>query len=574
MKKSIKKQHIISFLLICTVSIVVYSLTTIKNWRFDLTSDNRFTLSETTHRVIENVDDIVYIQVYLEGEGLPAEFIQLKREAQIMLSELRSINTNIEYEFIDPLLDKTETEVNDVIRQLSKKGINPSTMLISEGDARKEKIFFPWALLTYKDQEIPVSLLKSNPGASQGENIQNSINALEYEWVNAINKASTNNKPLVGFVTGHGELNNIYLQDFQDGLRDNYTVKEIDFREFDVDSLTGEPSVAGKYHMLQLFDALVIAKPQSTFTDLDKLFLDQYLMRGGKLLWMVDAVHAEMDSLSNQGEMITYPKRELNLDDFLFKYGVRINTNLVKDINCASIPMNTSMQNGQPQWTMHPWYYFPVILPEKAHSITNNLNTVKLEFTSTIDPIRSPGIKKTPLLKSSLYTSVKSTPTRIRLQEAIEKPKEEDYKAGQKIVSLLLEGKFTSYFKNKIKPKNSLGIPFKEDGVESKMIVISDGDIAKNVVSRKGKAGILGYDRYSGTQHANKKFLINCIDYLLESKDIIKLRNREVKIRLMDKTKIKDEYQLWQIINSVLPTLLLLIFALITFVLRKRKYTS
>lgn len=574
MKKSIKKQHIISFLLICSVSIVVYSLTTIKNWRFDLTSDNRFTLSETTHRVIENVDDIVYIQVYLEGEGLPAEFIQLKREAQIMLSELRSINTNIEYEFIDPLLDKTETEVNDVIRQLSKKGINPSTMLISEGDARKEKIFFPWALLTYKDQEIPVSLLKSNPGASQGENIQNSINALEYEWVNAINKASTNNKPLVGFVTGHGELNNIYLQDFQDGLRDNYTVKEIDFREFDVDSLTGEPSVAGKYHMLQLFDALVIAKPQSTFTDLDKLFLDQYLMRGGKLLWMVDAVHAEMDSLSNQGEMITYPKRELNLDDFLFKYGVRINTNLVKDINCASIPMNTSMQNGQPQWTMHPWYYFPVILPEKAHSITNNLNTVKLEFTSTIDPIRSPGIKKTPLLKSSLYTSVKSTPTRIRLQEAIEKPKEEDYKAGQKIVSLLLEGKFTSYFKNKIKPKNSLGIPFKEDGVESKMIVISDGDIAKNAVSRKGKAGILGYDRYSGTQHANKKFLINCIDYLLESKDIIKLRNREVKIRLMDKTKIKDEYQLWQIINSVLPTLLLLIFALITFVLRKRKYTS
>ncbi len=574
MKKSIKKQHIISFLLICIVSLVIYSLTTIKNWRFDLTSDNRFTLSETTHEIIEEIDDIVYIQVYLEGDGLPSEFIQLKREAQIMLSEFRSINTYIEYEFIDPLLDKSESEVNDVIRQLSKKGINPSTMLISEGDARKEKIFFPWALLTYKDQEIPINLLKSNPGANQGENIQNSINALEYEWVNAIKKAATNNKPLIGFVKGHGELDNIYLEDFQNGLRDNYTVKEIDFREFDVDSITGELAVAGKYHMLQLFEALVIAKPQSAFTDLDKLFLDQYLMRGGKLLWMVDVVHAEMDSLSKQGEMITYPKRELNLDDFLFKYGVRINTDLIKDIQCASIPMNTSMQNGQPKWTMHPWFYFPVILPEKEHSITNNLNTIKLEFSSTIDPIKSPGIRKTPLLKSSGYTSVKSTPSRILLQEAIDKPKEEEYKAGQKVVSYLLEGKFTSYFKNKIKPQNKLGIPFQENGVESKVIVISDGDIAKNVVSRKGKSGTLGYDRYSGTQHANKKFLINCIDYLLESKDIITLRNREVKIRLMDKTKIKDEYKMWQIVNSVLPTLLLFVFALITFILRKRKYTS
>ncbi len=574
MKKSIKSQHIISFLLICIVSIILYALTTIKNWRFDLTSDNRFTLSETTHKVIEEVDDIVYIQVYLEGEGLPSEFIQLKREAKIMLSEFRSINTNIEFEFIDPLLDKSDTEVNDVIRQFSKKGINPSTMLISEGDARKEKIFFPWALLTYKDKEIPVSLLKSRQGANPGENVQNSINALEYEWVNAINKASTNNKPLVGFVTGHNELNNIYLQDFQDGLRDNYTVKEIDFREFDVDSLTGEIAVAGKYHTLQLFEALVIAKPQSTFTDLDKLFLDQYLMRGGKLLWMVDAVHAEMDSLSNQGEMIVYPKRGLNLDDFLFKYGVRINTNLVKDINCASIPMNTTMQNGKPEWTMHPWYYFPVILPEKNHSITNNLNTVKLEFASTIDPIRSPGIKKTPLLKSSLYTGVKSSPARILLKEAIDTPKEDEFKAGQKVVSYLLEGKFTSYFKNKIKPKNKLGIPFKEDGVDSKVIVISDGDIAKNTVNRQGRAGVLGYDRYSRTQHANKKFLLNCIDYLLESKNIIKLRNREVKLRLMDKTKVKDEYKFWQVVNSILPTLLLLIFALITFILRKRKYTS
>lgn len=574
MKKSIKTQHIISFLLICTVSIVVYTLTTVKNWRFDLTSDNRFTLSETTHEIIEHVDDIVYIQVYLEGEDLPAEFIQLKRETQIMLSELRSINTNIEYEFIDPLLDKNKTEVNDVIRQLSKKGINPSTMLISEGDARKEQIFFPWALLTYKDKEIPINLLKSNPRADQFENIQNSINALEYEWVNAINKASNNNKPLVGFVTGHRELNNMYLQDFQNGLRDNYSVKEINLREFDVDSLTGEPLVAGKYHMLQLFDALVIAKPQTAFTDLDKLFLDQYLMRGGKLLWMIDPVHAEMDSLSNQGEMISYPKRGLNLEDFLFKYGVRINTDLVKDMNCAAIPLNTGSQNGQSRWTKFPWYYFPVIYPEKSHSITNNLNTIKLEFASTIDPITSPGIKKTPLLKTSIHTGVRSTPARIMLQEAIDKPVQEQYKAGQKVVSYLLEGKFTSYYKNKIKPKNKLGIPFQEEGKPSKVIVISDGDIAKNPVNRKGQAGVLGYDRYTNTQHANKKFLVNCIDYLLETNDLIKLRNREVKIRLMDKTKIKDEYKTWQLINSVLPNILLFVFAFITFILRKRKYTS
>lgn len=574
MKKSLKQQHLFSFLLICILSGVVYSLTNVKNWRFDLTEDNRFTLSETTKETIKSVDDLVYIKVFLEGEGLPAEFNQLNRETKIMLNELRSINTNIEFEFLDPLLGKSQSEVNDVIRQFSKKGIQPSTMLINEGDARKEKIFFPWALLTYKENEIPINLFKSNPGATPGENIQNSLNALEYEWVNALKRASSTIKPLVGFVKGHGELEQIYLNDLQEGLSENYTVKEIDFREFSVDSLSGQIDIATKYHSLQLFSTLIIAKPQTAFTDLDKLFLDQFLMRGGKLLWMVDAVHAEMDSLQRKGELIAFPKRDLNIEDFLFKYGVRINTDIVKDISCSTIPMSATMQNGQDKFTMHPWYYFPEILPEKTNSITNNLNTLKLQFTSSIDFITAKGISKTTLLKTSKYSGLKSTPSRITLKEAIEKPQESQFKAGPKVVGALLEGRFTSYFKNKLKPKNSIGIPLLDQGKESKMIVISDGDIGRNDVNNKGRSGRLGYDRYTKKQYANKKFLINCVDYLMEGKDIITLRNRDVKMRMMDRKAIKENYQFWQIVNSILPAILLLIFALLTFVIRKRKYTS
>lgn len=574
MKKSIATQHIFSFLLICVISGILYSLTTIKNWRFDLTSDNRFTLSETTIDIIENLDDVVYIQVYLEGNDLPAEFVQLKRETEIMLSDLRGINTNVQYEFINPILDKSESEVNDIIRTLSKKGIFPSTMLINEGDARKEKIFFPWALLTFNEKEVPINLYKSNPGANESENIQNSINALEYEWINALRKASTSAKPLIGFVKGHGELESIQLKDLQNALRESYKVKEIDFRQFDVDSITGELNIAAKYHHTQLFDALIVAKPQSKFTDLDKLFIDQFLIRGGKVMWMVDAVHAEMDSLSKKGEVIAYPKRELNIEDLLFKYGVRLNTNLVKDINCATIPMNASMQNGQSKWTKHPWFYFPLVLPEKSHSITNNLNTVKLEFASTIDLITSPGIKKTPLLKTSQYTGVQNTPSRIRLKDALAAPKEEQFQSGQKAVAYLLEGTFTSYFKNKILPKNKIGIPFVETYKPSKMIVISDGDIGKNYVNRKGQPVPLGFDRYSNVTYANRKFLVNCMDYLLEGEDLITLRNRDVKMRLLDRSKIKDEYQFWQIVNALIPALLLGLFAFITFVMRKRKYTK
>ncbi|MGB0428225.1 MAG: Gldg family protein, partial [Flavobacteriales bacterium] len=378
----LKKQHIISFILTLILSVLVYALASIKHVRLDLSSDKRYTLAPTTQDLVKSVDDYLYIQVFLEGESLPAELNQLKREAKIMLSELRSLNSYVEFEFVDPLENKSQEEVKRIIKQMAEKGISVSTMLISEGDSREEKIFFPWALFQYKGKEIPINLLKSNPGASTFENLSNSINALEYEWVNAIKQSSTSYKPLVGFLKGHGELNQLLVDDFQQSIKENYRVKEYNIREMKVDSLTGQPTVKSTYNILRLFDVMIVAKPQKRFTDLDKLMLDQYIMHGGKVLWLIDPVQAEMDSMANKSEMIAFPKRELNLTDMLFKYGVRINSNLVKDVVCSKISLPTSTVNGQARWSLHPWYYFPLVYPEKNSPITNNLDAVKMEFTS------------------------------------------------------------------------------------------------------------------------------------------------------------------------------------------------
>ncbi|MGB0884616.1 MAG: gliding motility-associated ABC transporter substrate-binding protein GldG [Flavobacteriales bacterium] len=568
----LKKQHIISFILTLILSVLVYALASIKHVRLDLSSDKRYTLAPTTQDLVKSVDDYLYIQVFLEGESLPAELNQLKREAKIMLSELRSLNSYVEFEFVDPLENKSQEEVKRIIKQMAEKGISVSTMLISEGDSREEKIFFPWALFQYKGKEIPINLLKSNPGASTFENLSNSINALEYEWVNAIKQSSTSYKPLVGFLKGHGELNQLLVDDFQQSIKENYRVKEYNIREMKVDSLTGQPTVKSTYNILRLFDVMIVAKPQKRFTDLDKLMLDQYIMHGGKVLWLIDPVQAEMDSMANKSEMIAFPKRELNLTDMLFKYGVRINSNLVKDVVCSKISLPTSTVNGQARWSLHPWYYFPLVYPEKNSPITNNLDAVKMEFTSNIDLIRTKGIKKTPLLKSSPRSGLQQTPSRIALTEAIQAPEQKKYQAGQQVLAYLLEGTFTSFYKNKISPDNSLNIKMKDQSEDSKMIVVADGDIIKNPI-RAGQSMPLGYDRYTNRTYANKKFLKNCLSYLLENKDIIKIRNREVKLRMLDKSKIAKTYTFWQSLNILLPLGLLFSFALLSFYIRKRKYT-
>jgi gliding-associated putative ABC transporter substrate-binding component GldG len=574
-RKTIKQQHIVQYILVLALLIVGFLVASQVYWRIDLTSDQRYTLSKETKNYIKQIDDIAYIKVFLENENLPAELLKVNRETRILLHEFKSINNNIEYEFYDPIAGKDKKAKNAIIKDLNKKGIYPSTMLISEADAVKEQIFFPWAVINYKGKDIAIPLLKNSPTASPQENLQNSINGLEYEWMNAFKKASTNYKPVVGLLKGHGELDNIYLQDFMNSLTDKYTFKELNIRNFKVDSLTGMPSLEKMYNRMQLYDALIVAKPMGHFTDLDKYYLDQFIMRDGKVLWLIDAVQAEMDSLASTGSMVVFPKRDLNLDDILFKYGARVNNDIIKDISCAKIPLNTSTVNNQPQWKNYSWIYFPIVFPNKNHSITNNLGSIKMEFASTIDTIRAKGIKKSILLQSSPYTGVKHTPSQIHLFNATKKQNENDFKAGPQNLAVLLEGKFESFFKNKIRPNKNLNLPYQEKADKNnKMIVVSDGDIIRNPIIRGGKAGVLGYDKYERRQYSNKSFLTNCLDYLIEDESIINLRNREIKLRFLDPIKSKKERSYWQTINVVLPLILLVLFTVISLFIRKRKYTK
>jgi ABC-2 type transport system permease protein len=572
MNKSNKYQDIFRFIAFTAVVVLVYFISQFSTFRWDLTSEKRFSISETTEVILKDIDDIVYIKVYLEGQDLPSEFNQLKRETSILLEELRSFNKNIEFEFINPLDTDDEKSKSEILGQLANKGLIPTTILIQEDDGVQEKVIVPGALLSHNGKEVAIQLLKNNIGSNPEENLRESVNELEYEFMNAMRKTSSFVKPTIGFIIGHKELPKEEIEDFAIGLNEHYIISQFDLRELPIDSLTGEPSIAKKLQALNGFQAIIIAKPRKKFSDLDKYFIDQYIMGGGKVMWLVDGVYAEMDSLSNTGEMLAYPMRELGLEDQLFRYGVRINSNVIRDIQCAKIPLNIAEVNNQPQWQLMPWYYFPIVIPDSKHSITNNLDAIKLSFSSSIDTIKTKGIKKTILLQSSNYTGLNNAPARISLQSALTPPKEEHFKAGRKTVAMLLEGKFTSVFKNRSKPKNN-SIPFREEGEPSRMIVVSDGDIVRNHI-QNGKPLPLGYDRYEKMQYANKKFLLNAIDYLLEDNAVINLRSRELKLRLLDKTKIDEEYNYWKAFNTVLPIILVLLFGFVSVWLRKRKYAK
>jgi len=573
MNKTNKYQDIFRFLAFCAIVIMVYFLSQFKAFRWDLTSEKRFSISETTKVLLKDINDIVYVKVYLEGNDLPSEFNQLKRETAILLDELKSQNSSIEFEFINPLNTDDEKSKSEILSQLAKRGLTPTTILIQEEDGVQEKVIVPGAMLSYRGKEVAIQLLKSNIGSSPEENLRESVNELEYEFMNALRTASSFVKPTIAFITGHNELTEEEIQDYAIGLSEHFVLARFNLREIPQDSITGEYLIKERIESLQKYQAIVIAKPQTSFSDLDKYFIDQYLMNGGKVLWAIDPVHAEMDSLNNRMEMVAFPVRELGLQDQLFKYGVRINTDILTDITCSKIPLPVGEVNNQPQWQLLSWFYFPLIIPDSKHSITNNLDAIQLKFASSIDTIKTQGIKKTVLLQTSPYTGRSNTPARISLQSALTPPKEENFQAGRKTVAMLLEGKFTSLFKNRIKPKEDQGLPFIEDGKFSRMIVISDGDIMRNR-SKNGKPLPLGWDKYEKRQYANKKFLLNAMDYLLEDNAVISLRSRELKLRLLNKTKVNDEYNYWKAFNTALPILIIILFGFISIWMRKRRYAK
>lgn len=545
--------------------------------RFDLTTEKRYSLAKASKDLARNLDDIVYVKIYLEGD-FPASYKKLRDETQEMLDEFRAYaNNNLDYEFINPAESGDEKITNEIYQQLFKQGLRPTDLSEKTTDGYSNKLIWPGAIFFYKGKEIPVQLLKSTIGGSPEAMINNSIEGLEYEIANAIYNLTTEEKPKIAFIEGHGELNKHDVASITTTLSEIYTIDRLALNE-ELHSLTERTIIdtTKSFEVKPKYNAIIIAKPTERFSEKDKFIIDQYIMYGGKVIWLIDPVFASMDSLQNSDVTMAIPL-DLNLDDQLFTYGVRINANLIQDLQSAPVPVVTGVVGNQPKTELFPWYFFPLLTPANSHPIVNNLNMVKGEFTSTIDTINKKDIHKTGLLKSSQYTKISSAPTRVSLSILRFEPDQKQFSKGHQIAAVLLEGTFESVFKNRVPPQieKSNEIAFKEKSELNSMVVIADGDIIKNPVNKKTNEFMaLGIDRYTKQQYGNTDFLLNVINYLCDENNLMSVRSKKFKIRMLDKTIVKTERFKWQLINTVLPVGLIIIFGFAHYLDRKKKYTK
>ncbi len=569
-KKSNLMQLFLSLLILLFVNVISYYVFT----RFDLTSEKRYTLSESTKKYLKQIDDLVYFQVYLEGD-FPAGFKRLRMETKEMLDEFRAYNDNIQYTFINPSAGDDKKKIQNTYEQLINKGIQPTNIKVKTAEGSSQQLIFPGAIASYRQKEVPVQLFTNQIGTQSDQVLNNSVQNLEYNLINAIRKLLVKTKPRLAFIRGHGELGVDRLADIIYSLSDYYGVDTVN-----IDGKINSLMVRGSKEkpLLNKYAALIIAKPDSAFNEKDKYFIDQFIMHGGKVLWLFDQAVANMDSLQRTSETIGFAI-DKNVDDMLFNYGVRVNTNLVLDMNALPIPAVTGQYGGQPKVELLPWYYFPVILPSTKHPIVTNLNGIKMEFASTIDTVGGKGIRKTILLTTSKYSKVINLPARISLDIMQSTPDERQYNKSYLPVAVLLEGSFNSLYINRLPPQlieDNSSFDFKEKSPETKMIVVSDGDVIKNQLDRKnGNPYPLGYDQYTGETFGNKDFILNCIDYLCDDSGIISVRSREVKMRLLDKNKINNASTklTMQLVNTIGPVLLLMVFGIIQMIIRKYRFT-
>ncbi len=573
MSKSNNKQFYIQLLIIILINV----LASMAFFRIDLTKEKRHSLSETTKEIVKSIDDVVYVKVYLEGD-FPAGFIQLRNACKSMLDELRQQSDFIEYEFRDPNKNSNNKDRQKLFDELSGLGLNPINLQIQENDRNSEKIIFPGAIIYYKNKSISLNLLQQQVGTHPDVVLNNSIENIEYELCNGIQKVLSTNKQRIAFLTGNGELSESETADIfnsigrkRNSLSEYFNVERCDIKEFELDE-NGDPSIGKQIKRLTGYQAIIIAKPTIPFTDLDKFLIDQYIMNGGKVMWLIDGVAMDMDSLQGNKSYSTALPLDLNISDMLFKYGVRINGNLIMDFQSDQIPVIVGYQGDVPQQRLFPWPYHPLTIPKNDHPISKNLDGIRLSFTSEIDTVKSVGIKKTSILRSSKYSKLVKSPHRVSINLLENEPNIESFTSSEQDIAMLLEGKFKSVFQNRLTPKID-GVTFKDNSKETKMIIVADGDIIKNHVSSSGNPFPLGYNHFSKAQYnGNKDFILNAINYLLGKENVIEIKSKDFSIRMLDKSRTTTEKVKWQIINVAGPILLILLLIGIFNFRRKNKY--
>jgi ABC-2 type transport system permease protein len=530
--------------------------------RFDFTLEKRFTLHPKSKAVLAKADQEITVTVFLDG-NLPAAFKRLKNATSDLLNDYKANSgVKIKVVFTDPLEGLDQQAQDTVLQNLYSIGIEPTNLNIKNEAGFTQKTVFPMAVVQAGERQVPVKLLQNLDAAGNYEqNINNSIQNLEYVFSSAIKKVNTGENPRIGFTEGNGEPADPYLSDAMKSLSDSYEVGRVDL------------NLISKQGLDKL-KVLFITKPQKEFSEALKYKINYFVMNGGRIVWSIDQVSADLDSLKGKGQQLAF-NNKLNLDDMLFMYGARINYNLVADLNCAEIPLAMGGGGGQQSdIQMAPWVYYPVLIPGTSPGLVKNIDGIRTEFLSTIDTIGVKGVRKTVLLHTSPYHIEHNTPEVLSLQIVAETPEQRKYIHPPAIAAVLLEGSFPSVFLSRQVPAG-ITEDFSSGALSkpTKMIVIGDGDIFRNQVSgRDGSVFPLGFDRYTQRNFGNKAFLLNIADYLSSDDNLIDLRNKEVRVRLLDKQLLRDEKLKWQLINVITPLLLLISFAIFQHYYRKYKY--
>ncbi|MDD3635255.1 MAG: gliding motility-associated ABC transporter substrate-binding protein GldG [Bacteroidales bacterium] len=561
-----RRKSIVELTLFVLSLVLLGYILNFKFLRLDLTSEKRYTLSNVTKSVVSDLDDVVFVKVYLDGD-LPIGFKRMQRALKETLDEFRVFGpTTFHYEFIDPSVSSSKDVRDAELRHLHDLGLEPTN--VQERNPKggtTQRIIFPGAIVNYKGREAVVNLLNNNPALSGDENINISIQEFEFKLISKINRLKPDVLPKLAFVHGHGQLDELETGDIVQDLSQQFEVHRV--------------ILGGEVGGLDPYAVVIMAGPTKKVPESDKLVLDQYIMGGGKVLWFIDGVNVSIDSLSHGATTLAFPNQH-NLDDILFRYGARVNYNLIQDMQCAVIPINIALEGQTPRFAPAPWVYFPLLNAPDNNPITRNLNLIKSQFASTVDTVGlNPEVSKRFLLRTSDYSRLLNVPLYINLRQIESSPLERDFNLSFLPVAALLEGIFPSAFTNRPLASFNNGHPFqfRDHSIPTQMIVVSDADIIRNDVSRRGDGAYispLGYDRYTNQTFGNKELVLNMVNYLYNDSELINLRGREFKLRLLDRKAILESRVKWQIINLTLPPLILLAIGAAWLFIRRRRHAT
>lgn len=540
------------------IVLLVLFISSFARVRVDLTSEQRYTLTPATRELARDLEDILYVKVYLTGE-LPADLRRLEQATKDVLDEMHAeAPDRIQYSFVDPNASADQKTRNEVYDQLQQQGLTYSSIRIKEKGGYSERIVFPGALVTFRDKTVPVQLLKTQLRTPDADIVNRSINNLEYEFASAFRQATSKRRPSIAFLEGHGELQEIEVKDITSALEAQYDVSRVRIDD-QIDALSTKNELVSRRQ--NKYDALIIASPDSTFSDRDRYVIDQFVMNGGRILWCIDAMDPNLDSLRTRQFSMAIPY-ELGIEELLFTYGARINKDLILDRSCAPIEFYTQPYGNQRKLERFPWFFEPVLIPQSAHPIVANIDPVHTRFVSTIDTIGSDSVRKTILLTSSPMSFAQRNPVRVSLN-IVEMDQGFDKRSTPYMpVAVLLEGTFVSAYRDRLPTaiRTDKDVAYVEKSPRTAQLVISDGDvIANRVDASKGMYYMLGYDRYANAKiYGNREFILNAMNYLLDDKSLISIRSRTITLRTLDSARVDSDRSYWQVFNIAVPLLITL----------------